>query len=81
MFTVVIFTPFFLLVIEFHLMLENGLYPFGYGSSGQLGLGNTESVSLPVHAITEMKNEKIKIVACGGEFTIVVTGKFNFLIN
>jgi alpha-tubulin suppressor-like RCC1 family protein len=56
---------------------ENGVYSFGRNHEGQLGLGNTTNQTTP-QLISTLKNEKIKNVVCGGEHSIIITGKFKF---
>jgi alpha-tubulin suppressor-like RCC1 family protein len=57
--------------------IENGVYTFGSNNCGQLGLENTTKQTTP-QLISTLKNEKIKNVVCGGQHSMIITGKFKF---
>uniref|UniRef100_A0A8C4RGV0 X-linked retinitis pigmentosa GTPase regulator n=1 Tax=Erpetoichthys calabaricus TaxID=27687 RepID=A0A8C4RGV0_ERPCA len=55
------------------LITENGkLYVFGSNNWGQLGLGTKDTVCKPT-CVKELKSERVKLVACGRNHTIVCT--------
>ena len=66
-----------------HNYIANGaIYSFGYNRYGQLGTGTTtDCIAIPVHVANL---PKIKMVSCGGNFTICVDYKgsmWSFGIN
>ena len=48
---------------------ENGLYSWGKGIDGQLGLGNTKNIQKPT--LVESLGRSIESVSCGTNHTIV----------
>ncbi|XP_026546857.1 X-linked retinitis pigmentosa GTPase regulator-like [Notechis scutatus] len=53
---------------------ENGkLYMFGSNNWGQLGLGTKNTVRKPT-CVKVLKPEKVKLVACGRNHTLIYTG-------
>jgi alpha-tubulin suppressor-like RCC1 family protein len=70
-------------------MIENGVYSFGWNKYGQLGLGFTYdekwhgTCDEVIHQctprlISSLKNEKIKNVFCGWNYTIPTGGRCIF---
>ncbi|MBN3291886.1 RPGR regulator, partial [Polypterus senegalus] len=54
-------------------LITNGkLYVFGSNNWGQLGLGTKDTVYKPT-CVKELKSERVKLVACGRNHTIVCT--------
>ncbi|KAM4601976.1 retinitis pigmentosa GTPase regulator b [Polymixia lowei] len=59
------------------LVTENGkLFVFGSNNWGQLGLGSKLSVNKPT-CVKALKSEKVKLVACGRNHTIIYTAQGN----
>lgn len=51
------------------------LYTFGYGRSGQLGFGDTQSSAVP-RLVSALNGMDVCLVACGGDYTVAVTDRF-----
>ena len=49
------------------------LFAFGRGTSGQLGLGDTEENNVPTLLRGELENKSVMQVAAGDEYTVFVT--------
>ncbi|XP_078147116.1 retinitis pigmentosa GTPase regulator b isoform X3 [Centroberyx gerrardi] len=59
------------------LITENGkLFMFGSNNWGQLGLGSKSSVNKPT-CVKALKSEKVQLVACGRNHTIICTAQGN----
>lgn len=59
------------------LITENGkLFMFGSNNWGQLGLGSKASVNKPT-CVKALKSEKVRLVACGRNHSIVYTSRGN----
>ncbi|KAM6945675.1 retinitis pigmentosa GTPase regulator b [Aplochiton taeniatus] len=59
------------------LITENGkLFMFGSNNWGQLGLGSKATVNKPT-CVKALKSEKVQLVACGRNHTIVYTSRGN----
>ncbi|XP_034035290.1 retinitis pigmentosa GTPase regulator b isoform X2 [Thalassophryne amazonica] len=59
------------------LITENGkLFMFGSNNWGQLGLGSKVSVTKPM-CVKALKSEKVQLVACGRNHTIICTARGN----
>ena len=56
------------------LLAKGGVYSFGEGSSGQLGLGTNTMDSAKPSLITYFKDIKIKYTSCGENFTAAISG-------
>ncbi|CAL8302008.1 unnamed protein product, partial [Gadus morhua 'NCC'] len=57
------------------LVTENGkLFVFGSNNWGQLGLGSKSSVTKPT-CVKALKSEKVRLVACGRNHTIICTAQ------
>ena len=50
-----------------------GIYSFGYGANGRLGIGNDSNQLTPV-LIEGLKGLNIKQISCGHHHTVVLTG-------
>jgi RCC1 and BTB domain-containing protein len=53
-------------------LTANGVYSFGYGANGRLGIGNDTNQLVPVH-VDALNGLKILQIACGHHHTIVIT--------
>lgn len=51
------------------------LYMCGWGKSGQLGLGDSNSRSIPLR-VTSLVGMNVSMVACAGRYTVCVTDHF-----
>jgi alpha-tubulin suppressor-like RCC1 family protein len=59
--------------------LENGkLFCFGDNQFGQLGTGDNISINVPVE-LKFFKNENLKEIVCGDEFSFAVCGIAHFI--
>eukprot|EP00698_Gefionella_okellyi_P001796 TRINITY_DN11641_c0_g1_i1.p1 TRINITY_DN11641_c0_g1~~TRINITY_DN11641_c0_g1_i1.p1 ORF type:complete len:1160 (+),score=184.22 TRINITY_DN11641_c0_g1_i1:499-3480(+) len=50
------------------------LYMWGWGKDGRLGIGSQKDALTPVHVTSGLRGKTIRSVACGAEFTVIITG-------